>query len=271
MKNKSLGDRMKEYENISRIYLTRRMPLIMRIDGKAFHSFTKGFDRPFDTIFMNSMKYIAIKLCESIQGCKLAYIQSDEISLLITDYDDISTQAWFEKNLQKMVSVSASIATLAFNKRFTAEVNNKYQSSFINNDKYQKYSNKFYTAMFDSRAFILPREEVVNYFIWRQQDATRNAILSIGAANFSVKELYKKKCNDIQEMLIQEKGINFNNYPIDQKRGSCCIKETYNIETNKGNAIRNRWIIDESIPIFTADKNYITKFVDPICVKFEIN
>ena len=111
MKYNSLGDRMKGYENISRIYLTKRSPVIIRIDGKAFHSFTKGFLRPFDNILMETMAETAKFLAQNISGCKLAYTQSDEISLLLTDYETNETQPWFENNLQKLVSVSASMAT----------------------------------------------------------------------------------------------------------------------------------------------------------------
>ena len=110
MKYNSLGDRMKGYENISRIYLTKRSPVIIRIDGKAFHSFTKGFLRPFDNILMETMAETAKFLAQNISGCKLAYTQSDEISLLLTDYETNETQPWFENNLQKLVSVSASMA-----------------------------------------------------------------------------------------------------------------------------------------------------------------
>jgi len=124
MSNDSLGDRMKGYENIERRYLTRRMPAIIRVDGKAFHTFTRGFQKPFDMILMQAMWDTAKYLCENIMGCKIAYVQSDEISLLLTDYDDIRTQAWFDKNIQKMVSVSASMATLGFNKTFAEIINN---------------------------------------------------------------------------------------------------------------------------------------------------
>jgi tRNA(His) 5'-end guanylyltransferase len=125
MKYNSLGDRMKGYENVSRIYLTRRMPLIIRIDGNAFHTFTKGFAKPFDPIFMQAMQETMQKLCEKIQGCKVGYTQSDEISLLLIDYDNLDTDAWFDKNLQKTVSISASIATMEFNGIFSRLVRNR--------------------------------------------------------------------------------------------------------------------------------------------------
>jgi len=259
-KKNSLGDRMKTYEGVTRNYLIRRTPVIIRVDGKAFHSFTKEFQKPFDMVLMECMWETAKYLCANVQGCKLAYVQSDEISLLLTDYEGIGTQAWFENNILKMVSISASMATLSFNNSFE----NSYYKYILNNKvtdltvkQSMKYGEKIDTALFDSRVFNLPKEEVCNYFIWRQQDATRNAIQMVGQANFSHKQLQNKNCNQIQEMLFQEKGINFNDLPIYQKRGVCIIKEYY----QKDEVQRSRWIEDRDIPIFTQDRNYVEKFI----------
>jgi tRNA(His) guanylyltransferase len=251
----NLGDRMKGYENVSRNYLTRRMPTIIRIDGKSFHSFTKGFTKPLDMIMVSAMWDTASYLCKNIMGCKLAYVQSDEISLLLTDYDKLESQPWFDKNIQKMVSVSASMATLAFNKSF--KTNTERFKDSIEVDKTVDYDKKFDTAMFDSRVFNIPKEEACNCFIWRQQDATRNAIEALGQANFSHKLLHGKNCKQIQEMLFQEKGINFNDCPTHQKRGACIVKESY----DKDGCMRTRWIVDLDIPIFAQDRNYIEKYI----------
>lgn len=269
MANKnSLGDRMKCYENVTRNYLTRRVPVIIRVDGKAFHSFTRGFKKPFDDIFVKSMQETMKYLCENIQGCVLGYTQSDEITLVIIDYEKIESCAWFDNNIQKMASISASMATLAFNKYFGANVykyiedyKKEHQLIFI--EENDKYCNTLIDAvkkgaMFDSRVFILPKEEVVNCVIWRQQDATRNSINSVGHANFSHKQLQNKSCNDVQDMLMSEKGINWNDYTTTLKRGSCCIKMPQKInDGTKQEFIRNKWIIDNEIPIFTQDKEYI--------------
>ncbi len=233
---------MKGYENISRIYLTRRMPIIIRVDGKAFHSFTRGFKRPFDEILHQTMWETGIALCKNIEGCQLAYIQSDEISLLLTDYENIKTEAWFGKNIQKMVSISASIATLAFNKEFPRLSSGE-----------EPYAKKYNQATFDSRVFVLPKEEVNNYFIWRQQDATRNSILSVGQSNFSHKELQNMSCNKVQDKLFLEKQINFNDFETWQKRGVCIIKEIEIVNDVE----RRKWEVDMDIPIFTEDRNYI--------------
>lgn len=269
MANKdSLGDRMKCYENVTRNYLTRRAPVIIRVDGKAFHSFTRGFKKPFDGIFVKSMQETMKYLCENIQGCVLGYTQSDEITLVIIDYEKIESCAWFDNNIQKMASISASMATLAFNKYFSANVykyiedyKKEHQLIFIEEDN--KYCNTLIGAikkgaMFDSRVFTLPKEEVVNCVIWRQQDATRNSINSVGQANFSHKQLQNKSCNDVQDMLMSEKGINWNDYTTTLKRGSCCIKVPQKInDGTKQESIRNKWIIDNEIPIFTQDREYI--------------
>lgn len=263
MRKDKLGDRMKAYENVNRLYLPRRMPVIIRIDGKAFHSFTRGFKKPFDTILISSMQETAKRLCKAIEGCQLAYVQSDEISLLLTDYATKETQAWFDKNLQKMVSVSASIATMAFNAAFEEAVNNAiYKAKETGDDAVFEHMKRAYlpkinTATFDARAFVLPKEEVCNYFIWRQQDATRNSIQMVGYANFSQRELHKVNCSQIQDMLFTIKGINWNDFPTAHKRGACIIKEHYYRE----NAERTRWVVDHDTPVFTKDRSYIEKYV----------
>lgn len=263
-KNDALGKRMKTYENVTRTYLTRRMPVIIRIDGKAFHSFTRGFKKPFDDILVKSMQDTMKYLCENIQGCVLGYTQSDEITLVLVDYQSRDTSAWFDNNIQKMASISASMATLAFNNAFKKNCMKYFQTvEYLDTDKYcNVLLNRIYTAMFDSRVFNIPKEEVVNCLIWRQIDSTRNSIQAVGQAYFSHKELHKKNCNDIQDMLMLEKGINWNDYPTHLKRGSCCVKTPVKInEGTDKEAVRNKWIIDNEIPIFSQDKNYINKLI----------
>ena len=281
MDKTTIGDRMKNnYENITRYYLTRRMPVIIRVDGRSFHTFTKGFKKPFDDILVKTMQYTMKYLCENIQGCVLGYTQSDEISLVLTDYAEITTDAWFGNNLQKMCSVSASMATLAFNKFFSEQVQDFMYAccdDFGDNVLPEKrndyelahnvYFKKLHTAMFDSRVFTIPKEEVCNYLIWRQQDATRNSIQSVGQANFSKKELHGKSCNNIQDMLMIQKGINWNDYSTILKRGSCCIKIDDGITKydEVGNICdyipSSKWVIDNEIPIFTQDRNYVEKLI----------
>ena len=267
-KRDSLGDRMKEnYENCSKTYLVRRMPVIIRLDGKAFHTFTKGLKKPYDEIFHNTMNETMKYLCENIQGCKLGYTQSDEITLLLTDYDTLDTDAWFDNNVQKICSVSASMATMAFNKflGYEYEELNRWVSEYDHTREDEEYMYAVYDkmvkgAMFDSRCFNIPEDEVTNCFIWRQQDATRNAIQMLGQCNFSRKELHGKSCNDIQDMLMLQKNINFNDMPTEFKRGVCCVKEGYAAVDYSGPievVTRTRWVLDKEIPIFTQDRSYI--------------
>ena len=276
MDKTTLGDRMKNnYENVNRFYLTRRMPIVIRMDMKAGHTFTKGMKKPFDDIFVKAMQETMKYLCENIQGCVLGYTQSDEISLVLVDYAELTTDAWFGNNLQKMCSVSASMTTLAFNKAFTRNISKQSKRLYTEHleEKDASYIESLKIAMnkgamFDSRVFTIPKEEVCNYMIWRQQDATRNSIQSVGQANFSQKELHGQSCNNIQDMLMTQKGINWNDYATTLKRGSCCIKvddgltkydEVGNI---CGYTQRSKWVIDNEIPIFSQDRNYIEKLIN---------
>ena len=271
-KKDSLGDRMKSnYENRSKTYLTRRTPVIIRLDGKAFHTFTRGMKKPYDEIFHNTMNATMKYLCENIQGCKLGYTQSDEITLLLTDYDTLTTDAWFDYNVQKICSVSASMATMAFNQYFALNYKayeNEICEGWNTPDEELKYCDavrsKLHSAMFDSRCFNIPEEEVTNCFIWRQNDATRNAIQMLGQCNFSHKELHGKSCNDIQDMLMLQKGINFNDMPIEFKRGVCCIKnrvicEPYGNRMLVYGVDEGKWVLDKEIPIFTQDRDYVER------------
>lgn len=222
----SLGDRMKEYyEAIPKIRLMRRTPVAIRIDGKAFHTFTRGFAKPFDEVLGNAMVRTMEYLCKNIQGCVFGYTQSDEITLLLIDYQTFETDAWFDYEVQKMCSVAASMATMAFNTFFENEVNKFYYNHCSPKDSlfekhYQTYRDAQYKgAMFDARCFNIPKEEACNLIYWRQLDATRNSIQMVGQANFSHNELQGKSCNMIQDMLHEQRGINWNNFETRWKRG----------------------------------------------------
>ena len=272
--NDELGTRMKEfYEGAPKTRLVRRMPVAIRLDGKAFHTFTRGFEKPFDEVLGKSMRETMKYLCENIQGCVFGYTQSDEITLILQDYKELTTDAWFDYEVQKLCSISASMATMAFNKFFAKNVDNYlFDTGELGNvpeelsdigKTYMKAIKK--GAMFDARCFNIPKEEVCNLIYWRQLDATRNSIQMVGQANFSHKELQNKSCNMIQEMLFAEKGINWNDYPTYLKRGSCCIKTTIqnpNVDIKDGVYPKSIWMIDLDIPIFKGDgRNYIDKLV----------
>lgn len=275
--NDELGKRMKEfYEQIPKTKLMRRTPVIIRIDGKAFHTFTRGFKRPIDEILIKTMQETTKYLCENIQGCVLGYTQSDEITLVLVDYQKLNSDAWFGYEVQKMCSIAASMATLAFNDSFGFNVarylDSLSETELDNQDEYISVLCRAMRkgAMFDARVFNIPKKEVTNCLYWIQLDATRNSIQMVGQANFSHKELHKKTCNAIQDMLMTQKGINWNDFPTYQKRGTCVIKEEYYPEPVKGyedcevNAldVRTRWIIDKDIPIFKGEgREYIEKLI----------
>ena len=271
-----IGIRMKEnYENRYRIYLTRRIPIIIRIDGKSFHSFTKWFKRPFDELLYRTMSKTGLELVKNIQGSKMGYIQSDEISILLTDYDKLTTSAYFDYNINKVNSVTSSMATLYFNRifreeidRFSDNIHNEelrlrnrpiieryeyYQSEHIKelNQLYQIYKSRIDSAMFDCRCFNIPESEVANYFIWRQLDATRNSIEMFGQKYYTSNQLKGVSCNQIQDMLFKDYNINWNDNPAYIKRGSSVIRDRES----------GIWIIDEEIPIFTQDRNYIERLL----------
>lgn len=272
-----LGTRMKTfYEQIPKTKLMRRTPVIIRIDGKAFHTFTRGFQKPFDELLIKTMQETTKYLCENIQGCVLGYTQSDEISLVLVDYQRFETSAWFDYEIQKMCSIAASMATMSFNKFFeknVEEFQNEHGYPNIDCVKYADLIGMYLNAvnkgaMFDARVFNIPKEEVTNCIYWRQLDASRNSIQMVGQANFSHKELQNKSCNDIQDMLMTQKDINWNDFPTYQKRGTCVIKKEienksigYNNEV-RAIEFRTEWFIDKDIPIFKGEgREYIEKLV----------
>ena len=224
--NDQLGQRMKEYyEQVPKFRLYRRTPVAIRIDGKAFHTFTRGFQKPFDKVLGNAMVRTMEYLCKNIQGCVFGYTQSDEITLLLIDYQTFETSAWFDYEIQKICSISASMATMAFNKFFSEEVNAWFEEQFVPISEEVAQLHNLYCkkaengAMFDARCFNIPREEATNLIYWRQLDATRNSIQMVGQANFSHSELQGCSCNVIQDMLHEQCGINWNNFPTRWKRG----------------------------------------------------
>lgn len=210
------------------------------------------------------MKY----LCENIQGCVLGYTQSDEITLILVDYKKLNSSAWFDYEVQKMCSISASMATMAFNKIFADNVSDyMYDADVTDWNTYEKLVATYHAAivkgaMFDSRCFNIPKEEVTNLVYWRQLDATRNSIQMVGQANFSHSELQNKTCNNIQDMLMVQKGINWNDFPTHYKRGTCCVKGYFE-QNADGCYMTSGWYIDKEIPIFKGDgREYIEKLIN---------
>lgn len=262
-KKNTLGTRMKEYEVVSKNRLMRRTPVIIRLDGKAFHTFTRGLDKPFDSDFVTMMQQTMLHLCENIQGCVLGYTQSDEITLVLVDYQNRDSCAWFDNQVQKIASISASMATLYFNRELSEMLRGLEEDLAAadyslpqahmyetNSKKYDKWYDKEYKALFDSRVFNLPQYEVINNLIWRQQDATRNSINSVAQSLFSHKELQGISSKDLQNKMLTERDVNWNDYPTHLKRGCCAIKDS-----------EGKWVLDINIPIFTEDRDYIDRLV----------
>jgi len=228
----NLGDRMKRYEEVTKFRFTRRTPVILRVDGKAFHTWTKGLEKPFDGFLIASMADAAKDLMEHMQGCKLAYIQSDEASFLLTDWEELTTEPWLGNSLQKMVSVSSSIMTASFNKWWK--------------DKS--------LAFFDARAFQLPKEEVANYFLWRAKDWHRNSIQMFARAFFSHKECHKKSLEDLHEML-HTKGKNWTtNLRAQERNGTFIYKAADQGGASEGYKF-DSWVL----PTFEAVNGLVEK------------
>lgn len=247
MSKDSLGDRMKAYEGAYRNSLPGRMPVIIRIDGKAFHTYTETCERPWDQKLIDVMNETAMYLCKNVQNCCVAYVQSDEISLLLNNFKTIETQSWFDNNVQKMVSISSAMASAIF----TA---NSWK--IFGDSPNEPSAENIVPAMFDSRVFVLPKEDVNNYFLWRQQDATRNSVQTLARSLYSHKECNNKNNSELQEMCFK-KGKNWNDVQTAQKRGRCIIKTTH----MQGSAERSKWIVDNEIPVFSSDIDYINKYL----------
>lgn len=245
MQNSNLGNRMKEYESRNQYYLQKRTPVAIRVDGRAFHSFTKGLIRPFDNIFQLSMIETMEAMCEQIQNCIFGYTQSDEISLILKDWKELNTSAWFDYRTDKLCSVSASLATYYFNQFFRQNAE-KIIHAGLDKDyclTLEKCLQRI--AVFDARTFNIPKEEVTNLIYWRQLDAMRNSVLACGQALFSHKQIMNKSCNQIKEMMA-EAGKPWENIPIYKQRGTACRREN------------NNWVTDYSMPILLKEgREYI--------------
>lgn len=280
MKSDSFGERCKRYEAASKQVLVPRTPVLARVDGRAFHTFTRWCARPYDTDFHACMWAAAAALCKDVAGCKLAYVQSDEINLLVTDYEDVSTQAHFDYEVPKLCSTAAATASVAFLADF-----------------YKRFSDKAIRMLqsgrglptFDARFYNVPREDVANVFLWRQRDAERNSLTMHAQAHYSHKELHGQG-KAAKHDLLHAKGINWSHLPTPRKRGVCVVRETYEVPKTRppvkttgsdaawvalvtddllnpveGTTTRSRWVVDEDIPIFSTPegRQYIERFVYP--------
>lgn len=247
-----LGDRMKAYEAVHRAVLPRRTHTLLRLDGKAFHSYLRGCERPFDEQFMADMNEVAAALCAEISGAVFAYTQSDEISILVTDFATLGTQPWFGGVAAKILSVSASLATAVLNERRPRK-----------------------RALFDARVFTISDPvEVANYFLWRQRDAVRNSISMAAQSVFSHTRLHGVSSGGMQELLWSEAGINWNGYPDGCKRGRVTVRQTgerpveytdkRTQEIISPTAVRSWWET-QAAPHFTAEPGgWLAETIPPL-------
>jgi len=244
----SLEERMKGYEQ--KIKLPENLPVIIRIDGRAFHTLTRSMEKPFDSGFIDLMNDVATTLCKEVQNCRMAYVQSDEINLLV--YQKRDAHPWFGNEIQKITSITASVATSAFSRWFTNNTNRNAKIAF------------------DSRAFIIPPDDVANYFIWRQLDWMRNSIQMLARSYFSHSDLKNVSTIEMHELLLS-RGVDWNEIQPRLKHGRTAIKiksmepldEEYNIGEEPEFYERTRWTIDDNIPIFTKDRDYIESKLEP--------
>lgn len=232
-----IGDRFKAYEACFDYSLPRRLPLVIRVDGRAFHGIK--LEKPFDVDFLDCMLWTAKALCGEVQGAVLAYQQSDEISIVARDDMRPNTDAWAGKRLSKVVSWASAISTAAFNERSEGEYGRRH---------------------FDARAFVLPDlSEVTNYLIWRQQDATRNSVSMAAHAEFSHKSLHCVNSNGMLDRL-REAGKPWEEAPTHFKRGAVVrpVKVMRAVEYLGGQEVERReWQVDHDIPVFTQDRGYV--------------
>lgn len=283
----SLGNRQKRYESVSDTYLVPKMPIIIRIDGKAFHTYTKGMKKPFDELLGYAMIETTKSLCKDIHTCVFGYTQSDEITLILNTQDRIKSQEYMNRRVQKIASLAASKATKYFNKYFIEAVKkfeclNKERSSELSRaiekygikscevDKltrevdldserlYKVYTGKIGEAEFDARAFNVPEWDCINNIIWRQQDAIRNSVEAVGHTYFSAKQLNKVSCAKIKEMLKVERGINWDNDFTDyQKYGAVCSRVEREVVSNDITFVRRPWEISSFI--IEDNRDYFSK------------
>lgn len=219
-----LGRRMKrDYEDALRIFVPRRTHVVLRIDGRGFHKFTEELERPYSRALADALDQAALFLCQEMIGCRFGYGQSDEYSFLLTDFEREDAALWFDGNVQKMVSVSASLFTAAFNRAFPSDR----------------------IAAFDSRVLVISQwAEVERYFLWRQLDASANSLNMLASAHYTHDALLGRSTSEKHE-LLHARGINWAREAPDFKRGRVVKRAAQG------------WVVDREIPIFNREPDYL--------------
>jgi tRNA(His) 5'-end guanylyltransferase len=256
----ALGNRMKKYEDVTRYHLLPRSYVLCRIDGCHFHSYLKGCTRPFDVGVIEDMDATAVYLCENVQNVKLGYVQSDEITLLLCDFDSYTTSQFFDGNIQKISSVVASMAAARFNqlrmRRFGRWCDAQMETKIVEN-----IIDTFDLATFDCRCWVVPtRWEAANVFLWRNQDCSRNSVSMVAQSLYSHNQLMGKSSVEQQEM-IHDKGVSWvNDFSAGEKNGRLIVKETYEIVAEYETCERTRWV-SKGAWKFTEDKEKLLAMI----------
>jgi len=270
----SLGDRMKKYESAYDNAFPIRLPLIIRLDGVHFSTQVKKWkcEKPFDQKFIDAMHFTALTLCEQIAGAQIAYTQSDEITILIRDDMSINSQPWYAKEINKILSVSSAKASNAFNHKFFGLGGSIIMERSDEDDNICDPIRLAEMAEFDCRGYVLPEEEIFNAFLWRQRDFEKNSVQMLARSLFSHSQLEGKGNSTMQDMMMSEHKVNWNDLPTHLKRGACVLKKDVLKEVpkrnEKGKVIKDEfetinrpaWVVDKEIPIFTQDRDYVNQF-----------
>ncbi len=254
----SLGDRMKRFEKANKTKLNRDEPVIIRLDGQAFHTYTAGFVKPFDEVLIAAMQYTMVRLCEGIMNVRIGYTQSDEITLVLLAGDKQESQLWFDGTADKIITISASMATAFFNE-YMDKI--KWMPEKMRQDLFPGSKiNMKKLAFFDSRAWNVPsHDEAMNCLLWRQRDCIKNSVSSLAQFHFSHRQLHKKNQDDMKNMLV-ELGHPWDDLPVFKQRGTCSVKKRYIHRAETGDVVeRTKWDLDLKIPEFGIDREYISK------------
>lgn len=274
MNKEMLTKTMREYESAESVYLRPDIPVVIRIDGRAFKNFTKGLKVPFDNVFRDAMKRTMAALCEAVPSCIIGYTFSDEISLILFSENQEDDSRWFRYSVQKIVSNTASMATLYFNRFFSENVDNLIRNFVYDNDAPQEkmsecqsvyiecLKQKYWTATFDSRAFSLPFSEISNYLYFRQMDCVRNSVPAVARAEFgNSSSLWNKK--GIGEMIEMLKNSDnpWNSFSSHDRLGVFCVKRPKHFQRELNGRIvdfiRNKWELYQDTPDMERDKKAI--------------
>ena len=257
-----LKEEAHRYEKTNRIFLEKKVPVFIRLDGNAFSTLTRNFRKPYDEVFAKSMQQTLQYMCSIPQGCVFGYTASDEITLVLTDYHKLTSCPWFDYRIEKIATIAASKASVAFNKFLYANKERFYET-YDGDDKEMLYDayNKALESdpVFDGRCFNVPEHRVCEMILWRQYDTRRNSIQSLGQAHFSERMMRGKSNAEVLEMLTNEHNVDWNDMPTAYKTGCCCTK---GIEPF---GRKQKWKMDFDLPMLVGDgRKYLQDIMDAV-------